>query len=101
MAILGNDVTQDLVNIKPEDFPPIPSGEYILQITKTEQKKTKNGTGAYISITFDIIPQRQHDSGKDRAPTVKSTAISLRHSRPVHGRYAVNRAHSQGECDYT
>lgn len=55
MAILGNDVTQDLVNIKPEDFPPIPSGEYILQITKTEQKKTKNGTGAYISITFDII----------------------------------------------
>ncbi len=55
MALLGNDVTQDLVNVKPEDFSPLPAGEYILQITKTEQKKTKDGTGAYISITFDVI----------------------------------------------
>lgn len=55
MALLGNDVTQDLVNVKPEDSSPLPAGEYILQITKTEQKKTKDGTGAYISITFDVI----------------------------------------------
>lgn len=55
MALLGSDVTQDLLNVKPEDFSPIPEGEYILQITKTEQKQTKTGTGMYISVTFDVI----------------------------------------------
>lgn len=55
MALLGSDVTQDLINVKPEDFSPIPEGEYILQVTKTEQKQTKTGTGMYISVTFDVI----------------------------------------------
>lgn len=55
MALLGNDVTQDLVNVKPEDFSPIPEGEYILQVTKAEQKQTKTGTGKYINVTFDVI----------------------------------------------
>ncbi|MEG1603638.1 MAG: DUF669 domain-containing protein, partial [Cloacibacillus sp.] len=55
MALLGSDVTQDLINVKPEDFSPIPEGEYILQVTKTEQKPTKTGTGMYIGVIFDVI----------------------------------------------
>lgn len=54
MAILGNDFTQEFASIKPEDFTPVPAGEYIMQVTKTELKQTNSG-GLCLKIQFDIL----------------------------------------------
>lgn len=54
MAILGNDFTQEFASVKPEDFTPIPAGEYVMQVTKTELKQTSRG-GICLKVQFDII----------------------------------------------
>lgn len=54
MAILGNDFTQEFASVKPEDFTPVPAGEYVMQVTKTELKQTSTG-GLCIKVQFDII----------------------------------------------
>ncbi len=36
-------------------FKPIPAGDYIAQIIKSELKPTKNNDGKYLNITFQII----------------------------------------------
>ena len=36
-------------------FGPIPAGWYPAQITESEMKPTKNGDGAYLSLTFTIL----------------------------------------------
>lgn len=36
------------------NFDPLPPGWYQANITKTEIKKTKNGTGQYIAVRYDI-----------------------------------------------
>ncbi len=55
MALLDSTFTQDFAEVKPEDFSPIPAGEYILQVTKTELSPTKDGSGKYVKVAFDII----------------------------------------------
>lgn len=55
MALLDSSFTQDFANIKPEDITPVPEGEYILQVTKTEFLPTKDGSGKYVKVQFDII----------------------------------------------
>ena len=36
-------------------FDPIPAGKYIAAITESEIKPTKNGSGHYLELTFDIL----------------------------------------------
>ena len=36
-------------------FDPIPAGMYIAAITESEMKRTKNGLGQYLKLTFTII----------------------------------------------
>ena len=55
MALLGNELSNELANTRAEDFTPVPEGEYILQVTKTERKDTKDKTGWYVRVQFDII----------------------------------------------
>jgi hypothetical protein len=38
-----------------ESYDPIPSGEYVAQVVDSDIKDTKNGTGKYIKLTWEII----------------------------------------------
>jgi len=38
-----------------EDFTPIPAGEYLMQITDSDMKATKDGTGQYLELTLQVI----------------------------------------------
>jgi hypothetical protein len=43
-------------NVDPAtDFEPIPAGKYLAVITGSEMKPTKNGSGAYLELTFQVI----------------------------------------------
>lgn len=55
MALLGNEIAQEIQEAKAEDFSPVPAGEYILQVTKTDCTHTKDKSGLMAVITFDII----------------------------------------------
>lgn len=37
------------------DFDPIPAGQYVAVITDSQMKPTKNGTGEYLELTFQVI----------------------------------------------
>lgn len=37
------------------DFEAIPAGKYVAVVTASEMKATKNGNGAYLDLTFQII----------------------------------------------
>jgi hypothetical protein len=37
------------------DFEPIPAGKYLAMITESEMKPTKNGSGRYLQLTFQIL----------------------------------------------
>lgn len=41
-------------------FEPIPNGDYVCEITGTEIRKTKLGTGKYIRTEFTIISKEQN-----------------------------------------
>ena len=49
------------LNINPDEevkggsFDPIPQGEYNLLIEEAEVKRTKNGTGSYLSLRFQVL----------------------------------------------
>ena len=38
-----------------KDFEPIPAGKYLAVITETEMKPTKNGSGQYLQLSFQIL----------------------------------------------
>ena len=38
-----------------QDFEPIPAGKYLAVITETEMKPTKNGSGQYLQLAFQIL----------------------------------------------
>tara|TARA_B100000609_G_C16817547_1_gene234165 strand:- start:10 stop:480 length:471 start_codon:yes stop_codon:yes gene_type:complete len=38
-----------------QDFEPIPAGKYLAVITESESKPTKNGSGEYLQLTFQIL----------------------------------------------
>lgn len=43
-------------NVEPNaDFDPIPAGKYLAVITASEMKSTKNGSGHYLELTFQVI----------------------------------------------
>lgn len=43
-------------NVKPQDdFSPIPAGQYIAQVTESEIKPTKNGTGQMLTLRWAIL----------------------------------------------
>lgn len=56
MAILDQRFTQTFQAAEANSgFDPIPPGEYILQVSETELKNTKNGTGQYIKVAFTVM----------------------------------------------
>jgi hypothetical protein len=38
-----------------QDFEPIPAGKYLSVITESEMKPTKNGSGQYLQLSFQIL----------------------------------------------
>lgn len=38
-----------------QDFEPIPAGKYLAVITESEMKPTKNGSGQYLQLSFQIL----------------------------------------------
>ena len=43
-------------NVDPAtDFEPIPAGKYLAIISNSEMKPTKNGSGTYLELTFQVI----------------------------------------------
>jgi len=52
MAILNFDAEA----IEPTtDFEPLPVGDYVVLITASEIKTTKNGNGEYLQLTYDVV----------------------------------------------
>lgn len=52
MAMIGNF---DATSVAPrEDFSPIPVGEYAAQIVDSDVKPTRNNTGHYAELTFEV-----------------------------------------------
>lgn len=54
MAILNQQFDPNAHTVM-RDFSPIPDGEYLARITKSEMKKTKNGSGEFLLLEFDIM----------------------------------------------
>lgn len=53
MANLGNF---DANEVEPTNsFEPIPAGKYVAAITESEMKPTKNGSGSYLQLTFQLM----------------------------------------------
>lgn len=36
-------------------YDPIPEGEYVLEAVEAEEKQTKDGTGSYINVKFEVV----------------------------------------------
>lgn len=52
MAILNFDAN----TVEPSSgFSPIPAGKYVAVITDDEMKDTRNGSGRYLQLTFEIV----------------------------------------------
>lgn len=45
------------------DYSPIPAGDYLAVITDSEEKPTKDFTGSYVQMTFEVI-EGQHKGRK-------------------------------------
>jgi hypothetical protein len=46
----------DANNVEPaEDFDPLPAGKYVAVIIESEYKPTKNNSGIYLQLTFEVI----------------------------------------------
>lgn len=53
MAHLNNFNAND---VEPTtDFDPIPAGTYVAMITDSQMKPTKNGSGEYLELTFQVL----------------------------------------------
>lgn len=55
MALLGNDFTESFSNVQTTDYDPLPEGEYLLRVETADIKDTKDGTGMYIKVMFDVL----------------------------------------------
>lgn len=56
MAILDQSFVNTFKNVEASnDFEPIPPGEYILKVSQTELKNTKDGYGQYIKVAFTVV----------------------------------------------
>jgi hypothetical protein len=46
----------DASNVTPmASFAPLPNGRYVAAVTNSEFKPTKNGTGEYLELTFEVL----------------------------------------------
>jgi hypothetical protein len=52
MAYLGDF---DATTVEPADFSALPAGDYPVIITNSEFRTTKNGSGQYLALTFQVI----------------------------------------------
>ena len=56
MALLNLNFTQDEVkNAQSDNFAPIPAGNYVAEVNRSEVKQTRDGRGSYLSLSFKII----------------------------------------------
>lgn len=55
MAVLGQDILNDIRNAEDTNFEPLPEGEYTVKVDSTELKATKNGTGQFIKTAFVVL----------------------------------------------
>lgn len=46
------------------DYEVMPKGEYTLKATDCELKKTKNGDGAYLAVTFEVVKPSEYNGRK-------------------------------------
>ena len=53
MAYIGNF---DATTVAPQtEFQALPSGEYLMAVTESENKATKDGNGSYLMLTFTVL----------------------------------------------
>ena len=56
MALLNLNFTlKEVASAQRDNFDPIPAGNYVAEITRSEVKQTKDGRGSYLSLSFKII----------------------------------------------
>lgn len=55
MAVLGQDILNDIKNAEETNYELLPEGEYTVKVDGTELKATKNGTGQFIRTTFVVL----------------------------------------------
>lgn len=53
MAYIGNFNAEHIPS--PIDFSALPSGHYLMAITDSEMKPTKNGSGQYLQLVFTVL----------------------------------------------
>lgn len=56
MALLNLSFTaEEIKNAQTDNFAPVPAGNYIAEVNRSEVKQTKDGRGSYLSLTFKIL----------------------------------------------
>ena len=57
------------------NFEPLPIGEFLVVISASEMKTTKNGKGKYLQLTYDVISEGEYKGRKvfDRLNLVNET----------------------------
>jgi hypothetical protein len=71
------------------DFDPIPAGKYLAMITGSQMKETKNKTGSYLELTFQVL------EGEYKGRLLWAR-LSLTHSNEVTAKIA--RGHLSAIC---
>ena len=71
------------------DFSPIPAGQYVAMITASQMKPTKNGSGEYLELTFQVL----EGDYKNRLLWMR---LSLNHTTPTTAKIA--RGHLSAIC---
>jgi hypothetical protein len=72
-----------------QDFEPIPAGKYVAMVSDSEMKPTKNGSGSYLQLTFQIL----EGDYKGRLVWVR---LCLEHDNPTTAKIA--RGHLSAIC---
>lgn len=55
MAVLSQNVLEDIRTAEVVNFEPLPEGKYTVKVDATDLKSTKNGTGQYIKVEFVVL----------------------------------------------
>lgn len=58
MAILSQNVLEDIRTAEVVNFEPIPEGRYTVKVDATDLKPTKDGKGQYIKVEFIVLGPR-------------------------------------------
>ncbi len=64
------------------DFEPLPAGKYLAAITDSEMKPTKNGTGHYLQLTFQVLDgpcKNRFVWARLNLDNANSTAVKIAH----------------------